>query len=90
MSKRMNCRWTACGLVAVLLAMPTLVAAQTEPEAAPSRGATAPEKNGPGASGQNVPLSTRQEAIAIRYRRFESTLLQLAEYLRKTDPDRAE
>ena len=37
-----------------------------------------------------VPLSTRQEGIAVRYRRFENTVLQLAEYLRKTDPERAE
>lgn len=37
-----------------------------------------------------LPLSTRQEAVSLRYRRFESTLLQLTEYLRKTDPDRAE
>lgn len=36
------------------------------------------------------PLPTRQEAVSLRYQRFETTLLQLAEYLRKTDPDRAE
>lgn len=36
------------------------------------------------------PLSARQEALTLRYQRFESTLLQLGEYLRKTDPDRAE
>ncbi len=35
-------------------------------------------------------LSTKQEALSLRYRRFQSTLLQLAEYLRQTDPDRAE
>lgn len=35
-------------------------------------------------------LASKQEAIALRYQRFETTLLQLAEYLRKTDPDRAE
>lgn len=38
----------------------------------------------------DVPLATRQEALSLRYQRFESTLLQLGEYLRKTDPDRAE
>jgi hypothetical protein len=36
------------------------------------------------------PLSSRQEALVLRYQRFETTLLQLAEYLRQTDPDRAE
>jgi hypothetical protein len=35
-------------------------------------------------------LSTRQELLALRFQRFETTLLQLADYLRKTDPDRAE
>lgn len=35
-------------------------------------------------------LTTKQEALSLRYQRFETTLLQLAEYLRKTDPDRAE
>jgi len=36
------------------------------------------------------PLASRQEALSLRYQRFETTLLQLGEYLRKTDPDRAE
>ncbi|OYW23990.1 MAG: hypothetical protein B7Z55_02970 [Planctomycetales bacterium 12-60-4] len=35
-------------------------------------------------------LSTRQDALALRYQRFENTLQQLKEYLRKSDPDRAE
>jgi hypothetical protein len=42
----------------------------------------------PAATG--APLTTKQEALALRYQRFETTLLQLAEYLRKTDPDRAD
>lgn len=37
-----------------------------------------------------VPLPSRQEAVALRYQRFENSLNQLAEHLRKTDPDRAE
>ncbi|HUQ72713.1 MAG TPA: hypothetical protein VM165_24515 [Planctomycetaceae bacterium] len=40
------------------------------------------------AKGESLP--TKQEALTLRYQRFETTLLQLAEYLRKTDPDRAE
>ncbi len=36
------------------------------------------------------PLATRQDALALRYKRFEDTLQQLMEYLRKTDPDRAD
>ncbi|MDZ4688301.1 MAG: hypothetical protein SH850_24775 [Planctomycetaceae bacterium] len=39
---------------------------------------------------QRESLPTKQEALTLRYQRFETTLLQLAEYLRKTDPDRAE
>lgn len=35
-------------------------------------------------------LAASQEAIAMRYRRFEGALQQLSEYLRKTDPARAE
>ena len=35
-------------------------------------------------------LAASQEAIEMRYRRFEGTLQQLSEYLRKTDPSRAE
>ena len=36
------------------------------------------------------PLDTKQEAISSRYSRFEKLLLQMAEYLGRTDPDRAE
>lgn len=36
-----------------------------------------------------VSLPSRQEAVALRYARFENSLNQLAEHLRKTDPDRA-
>lgn len=36
-----------------------------------------------------APLPSRQEAVALRYARFENSLNQLAEHLRKTDPDRA-
>jgi hypothetical protein len=35
-------------------------------------------------------LVTRQDAVALRFRRFEKTLLQMAEFMRKTDPERAE
>jgi len=37
-----------------------------------------------------VPLALSQEAIRSRYLRFETTLEQLSEYLRKSDPQRAE
>ncbi len=38
----------------------------------------------------NPPLETKQEALSSRYSRFEKLLLQMAEYLGRTDPDRAE
>jgi hypothetical protein len=66
-------------LVGLLLAGPWTSAAFAQP---PAESAAAPA--------EGEPLSSRQEAIALRYQRFETTLLQLAEYLRKTDPDRAE
>jgi len=34
-------------------------------------------------------LDDKQGALAARYQRFEKTLLQMAEYMRKTDPERA-
>ncbi|MSR56142.1 MAG: hypothetical protein EXS05_00475 [Planctomycetaceae bacterium] len=36
------------------------------------------------------PLSTSQEMISRRYKRFEDTLYKIAESMRKTDPDRAD
>jgi hypothetical protein len=35
-------------------------------------------------------LATSQDAIASRFKRFEKTLLQMAEQMRKTDPERAD
>ena len=35
-------------------------------------------------------LAATQESIEMRYRRFEGTMQQLSEYLRKSDPSRAE
>jgi hypothetical protein len=35
-------------------------------------------------------IASAQEGLAMRYHRFESTMLQVAEYLRKTDPERAD
>ncbi len=43
-----------------------------------------------GADPQAVPLPDKQGALSMRYKRFEKTLLQMAEYMRKTDPERAD
>lgn len=37
-----------------------------------------------------VQLANRQQAIASRYRNFEKLLLQLADYMRKSDPEKAD
>jgi len=71
-------RWFACLTAAAGLLM---LAAATADDAGP-RG-TPPAATTP-------PLATSQEAITMRYRRFEETLHQLADYLRKSDPQRAE
>lgn len=62
----------------------------TAQEAAPAEPAPPAAGTPPAATPAAESLPSRQEALALRYQRFEATLLQLAEYLRKTDPDRAE
>lgn len=56
----------------------TIAAEQQGAETAPVEPAAAPN------------LAASQEAIEMKYRRFEGTLMQLSEYLRKTDPARAD
>jgi hypothetical protein len=51
---------------------------------------TVAAQDAPAADTPKETLPSRQESLTLRYQRFETTLLQLAEYLRKTDPDRAE
>jgi hypothetical protein len=41
------------------------------------------------APSNDLPLITSQDVLTRRYKRFEETLMKLAEVLRKTDPDRA-
>lgn len=52
---------------------------------------SAPAQNPPAPTAESpAPLASSQEAIRARYLRFENTLQQLSEYLRKTDPQRAD
>ena len=44
----------------------------------------------PSEAEKQADLASVQEALEMRYRRFERTLQQLSEYLRKTDPARAD
>ena len=57
-------------------------------------GETASAQNAPAVAVPAVeapaPLAVSQEAIRARYLRFENTLQQLSEYLRKADPQRAD
>ena len=42
------------------------------------------------AGAKEINLDQLQNSLSLRYKRFEKTLLKLAEYTRKTDPDRAD
>ena len=53
-------------------------------------GQTVPAQEAAPAAETSAPLASSQEAIRARYLRFENTLQQLSEYLRKTDPQRAD
>lgn len=91
-------RWVR--LLPLLCAVGTTVATGVSAEDGPSAAQPAAEnvevtRDAPAAPDapaekESLSLSTRQDAVALRYQRFEATLLQLAEYLRRTDPDRAE
>ncbi len=52
----------------------------------PTSAATSPDEG----EGKDGGIATAQLGLAMRYQRFESTMLQVAEYLRKTDPERAD
>ena len=65
--------------VAVLAVAGQAVSAQNPPATGAAPAAEAP-----------APLASSQEAIRARYLRFENTLQQLSEYLRKSDPQRAD
>ena len=58
----------------------SVLAAEPEAAAEPS----------PSEAAKQADLAAVQEALEMRYRRFERTLQQLSEYLRKTDPARAD
>jgi uncharacterized low-complexity protein len=57
--------------------------AQADDNAKPAAAAKPAVKN-------QLNLNDKQGALAARYQRFEKTLLQMAEYMRKTDPERAD
>lgn len=66
---------------AVLAVLAGTLRAQDQPPAKDSAASGAPE------AGQ---LNEAEASLSRRYKQFERTLLQMAEYLRKTEPERAE
>ena len=81
----MTNRFFRFGWVPPLIAVAVLaVAGQTVSAQNPAVAGAAPVAEAP------APLASSQEAIRARYLRFENTLQQLSEYLRKSDPQRAD
>lgn len=78
----------SAGLVCVvMLGLPAIVGAQESP----SRDAASSTKDAPAASSaEQGGLNEAEASLSRRYKQFERTLLQMAEYLRKTEPERAD
>ena len=81
-------------LVVLLLGGAILVSAQDAPrKAGPKKdvGLKAVPKKAPARKrGRETKLDGQQQGISSRYKKFEKKLLQLAEFLRENDPERAE
>ena len=71
------------GLVCLLVVSPPGQAQGAESPAAENPAPTADRPKEPSLAG-------KQEAIRLRYERFENMLVQMAQYMRKTDPERAD
>lgn len=69
--------WAA---LAVMMSLASSGLAQDEAADAPATETTA----------EKLTLEQRQKILAAKFERFEATLLKIAEYTRKSDPDRAE
>ena len=88
-------RLTAAGLFLALCSF-SLAAVAAEPagsetDKAKAADPAAPADAKPAADqAREEPLSSGQEVISRRYKRFEDTLRKIAESLRKTDPDRSD
>lgn len=81
-------------LIAVVL-LP-LLSCWTVPAAEPTKpdpakpAAQVPAAQAPGEKPKETPLDINQQVLGKRFEQFQNTLLQMAEQMRKTDPDRAE
>lgn len=93
-------RWSASGLVMASmlvfgLSAGSLAGQEEKPATTDKPAAEKPAEKPSDAApatpdAAKVPLSQQQQILAQRYKQFEKTLLQMAEYMRKTDPDRAD
>ncbi len=81
-------------LVVLLLGGAILVSAQDAPrKAGPKKDVglkAVPKKSPARKRGRETKLDGQQQGISSRYKKFEKKLLQLAEFLRENDPERAE
>ena len=79
-------KWNRPGTFVLLFLLTVCLSGQNvsrAQEPASSKNATSPQTN-------KSNLSDRQEAISQQFKRFESTLHDLGEYMKKTDPARAD
>ncbi|WP_339684532.1 hypothetical protein [Gimesia maris] len=79
-------QWNRPGTFVLLFLLTVCLSGQNvsrAQEPASSKNATSPQTN-------KSNLSDRQEAISQQFKRFESTLHDLGEYMKKTDPARAD
>ena len=78
----MRCYLTSAPLCVALLGCILSVAPRVSAQDEPVKDAAAPQKE--------LPLDIGQQAVLSRFDRFEKELVQMAEQLRKADPERAE
>jgi hypothetical protein len=81
MNPTRSIRLFASGLICVVVLWPVGVVHAEDP---PAKDATPAGKAEPGV------LNEAEAGLSRRYKQFERTLLQMAEYLRKTEPERAD
>lgn len=87
-SRKAVAGWFVAILFTAGLMILPLVADEPAADKAKTPGTAESAPNG-AAPSNDLPLITSQDVLSRRYKRFEETLMKLAEVLRKTDPDRA-
>src|SRR5579872_2349262 len=79
--------FSVCLASAVMFVLAGAASAEDSPakNAAPS-----PKNSAAGGNADQGGLNEAEASLSRRYKQFERTLLQMAEYLRKTEPERAD